>query len=125
VSPDLAGNGQISEQLVGYGCAPTKPRSAQNRSHPPPQIPHEVESNLSLHEPSLATPHRPAIVQLCAAHAKLATVTLQSWIVVRLLLVGRRARIVTARLDTYRPSPCASGEGTDGAFPVLDPQGLL
>jgi hypothetical protein len=41
------------------------------------------------------------------------------------LLVGRRARIVTARLDTYRPSPCASGEGTDGAFPVLDPQGLF
>jgi hypothetical protein len=34
-------------------------------------------------------------------------------------LVGRRARIVTARLDTYGPS------WTDSAFPVLDPRGFL
>jgi hypothetical protein len=40
-------------------------------------------------------------------------------------LVGRRARIVRARLDTYRPSPCASGEWTDGAFPVLDPRAFI
>jgi hypothetical protein len=39
-------------------------------------------------------------------------------------LAGRRARIVAARLDTCRPSPCASGEGTDGAFSVLDPRGF-
>jgi hypothetical protein len=32
-------------------------------------------------------------------------------------LVGRRARIAAARLDTYRPSPWPSGEWTDGAFP--------
>jgi hypothetical protein len=34
----------------------------------------------------------------------------------------RRARIVTARLDTHRPSPCPPASWTDGAFPVLEPR---
>jgi len=39
-------------------------------------------------------------------------------------LLGRRARIVAARLDIYSPSPCPRREWTDGAFPVLDPRGF-
>src|ERR1700693_4550609 len=39
-------------------------------------------------------------------------------------LVGRRARIVAARLDIYRPRHALRREWTDGAFPVLDPTGF-
>jgi hypothetical protein len=39
-------------------------------------------------------------------------------------LVGRRARIVAARLDTYRPSPCPPASGRTALFPSLTP-GLL